>query len=424
MIATATNLSTEKKQAVLDEVLASKTFARSDQLRSFLTYVCEKEIAGNGSEINEYVIAVEALGRPATYSSGEEATVRNRAYQLRHKLLEYYSLENATARVRIELPKGSYCPVFVETEKPAIILEELAPAPVTAPALPESTAPPVAIRRARWPFIAALALAVLTVIVFSLSRVKLQKTALEEFWEPVLASAHPALICATQPVVYQLDGQARENLVKRQALIPADQSLPHNPDPNELLKGNDVVAITDQYTGIGTAYATAQITALLRQLNKPSQIKFGNETSFADLRNSPVVLIGAFGNRWTMSIANNFRFVFEGKSIYQRFIVDKADPKNRWGFEAKTVTGKVAEDYVIISRIFQSETGEMLITAAGITQYGTRAAGEFLTNPANFEALAIQAPAGWQKKNLQIVFTVKVLDNTPGPPTILATHFW
>jgi hypothetical protein len=84
----------------------------------------------------------------------------------------------------------------------------------------------------------------------------------------------------------------------------------------------------------------------------------------------------------------------------------------------------VAEDFVIISRVFQSETGEMLITAAGITQYGTRAAGEFLTNPIHLEAFARQAPAGWQKKNLQIVFSVKIIDNTPGPPTILATHFW
>lgn len=424
MIAIATTIAPPKKRAALDEVLASKTFARSDQLRSFLTYVCEKEIAGKGSEINEYVIAVEALGRPETYSSGEEATVRNRAYQLRHKLLEYYSLENAAAQVRIELPKGSYCPIFIEIETPAVIPEELAPLPTTIPTISDSPAPPVAIPRSRWAAIVALALVALTVLVVWLARVNLQKTALEEFWEPVLASAHPALICATQPVVYQLDGQARENLVKRQSLIPPDQPLPHDPDPKELLKGSEVVAITDQYTGIGTAHAAAQITALLRQLKKSSQIKFGNETSFADLRNSPVVLIGAFGNRWTMSIANNFRFVFEGKSIYQRFIVDKADPKNRWGFEAKTVTGKVTEDYVIISRIFQSETGEMLITAAGITQYGTRAAGEFLTNPANFEAIAKQAPAGWQKKNLQIVFTVKVLDNTPGPPTILATHFW
>lgn len=424
MLSTAPTLTAEVKQAAVREVLHSATFARSDQLRKFLQYVCEREIAGQGGEINEYVIAVEALGRPATYSSGEDATVRNRAYQLRHKLLEYYSLENATAQVRIELPKGSYSPIFVESEPPAVFPEVIAPTPIPAPALSESPAPPVVLRRSRWPLIAALSLVALTVIVFSLARVKFQKTALEEFWEPVLASAHPALICATQPVVYQLDGQARENLIKRQSLIPADQPLPHNPDPNELLKGNDVVAITDQYTGIGTAYATAQITALLRGFNKPSQIKFGNETSFADLRNSPVVLIGAFGNRWTMSIANNFRFVFEGKSIYQRFIVDKVDPKNRWGFEAKTVIGKVAEDYVIISRIFQSETGEMLITAAGITQYGTRAAGEFLTNPANFEALTKQAPSGWQKKNLQIVFSVKILDNTPGPPTILATHFW
>ena len=125
-----------------------------------------------------------------------------------------------------------------------------------------------------------------------------------------------------------------------------------------------------------------------------------------------------------MSVANKLRFVFEERDVHHRFIVDRTDPSKKWGFEALPITGKVAEDFVIISRVFQSETGEILITAAGITQYGSRAAGEFLTNPLYWEEVARQAPAGWQKQNLQVIFSVKIIDHTPGPPNILATHFW
>ncbi|HQR32964.1 MAG TPA: hypothetical protein PLK30_09510 [Blastocatellia bacterium] len=437
MIALSSTLTTEQKQAALNEVLASHTFARSEQLRSILKFICEREMAGQGSEINEYLIGVEVMRRPPDYSPNEDGAVRNRAYALRNKLQEFYTQENPHAQVKIELPKGSYCPYFIECGLPSDsspVLPALAPfyeplvvpapdADSKIPATPASLTPPLARSGRRW-VVSLLVFAGLAISVLLYNWAKPQKSALDEFWEPVLESHNPVLICTTQPVVYQLTGQARANLLIRLAAPVAGKEPNYDLPPGESLRGEDVAAITDQYMGIGTAHATAQLTGLFARMNKASQIKIGNEASFADLRHSPVVSVGAFGNRWTMSIANHLRFVFEEKSIHQRFIVDKTDPKTSWGFEALPITGKVAEDFVIVSRVFQSETGEMLITAAGITQYGTRAAGEFLTNPVHLKQFAHQAVAGWQKKNLQIVFSVKIIDNTPGPPTILATHFW
>ena len=66
----------------------------------------------------------------------------------------------------------------------------------------------------------------------------------------------------------------------------------------------------------------------------------------------------------------------------------------------------------------------LLIGVAVWRLFGTRAAGELLTDEAMFETIAAQAPPGWQKMNLQILFSVKVIDHVPGPPKILATHFW
>jgi hypothetical protein len=54
----------EQARLAVEEVLASATFARSDHLRSFLRYVCERTLAGNAKEINEYSVAFEALGKP------------------------------------------------------------------------------------------------------------------------------------------------------------------------------------------------------------------------------------------------------------------------------------------------------------------------------------------------------------------------
>ena len=56
-------ISGDEKRQALDRVLESRTLGRSDQLRSFLRYVCEAEFEGRAQQLNEYALSV--LGRPA-----------------------------------------------------------------------------------------------------------------------------------------------------------------------------------------------------------------------------------------------------------------------------------------------------------------------------------------------------------------------
>jgi hypothetical protein len=104
--------SPEAKRAALEAVLASRSFDRSDQLKKFLRYVCEAEMAGQAQELTEYRIGVEALGRPESFSPNDDSIVRNRAYAVRKKLEEFYAQEAPQTPIRIELPKGNYVPRF------------------------------------------------------------------------------------------------------------------------------------------------------------------------------------------------------------------------------------------------------------------------------------------------------------------------
>jgi hypothetical protein len=108
----------EEKREALEFVLASRTFARHEQLRAFLRYVCEQEMTGKGGELHEYLIGIEVLGRSPGYSTSEDSTVRSRAHALRRKLQDFYLSEASESGIVIELPKGSYCPRFVIAEKP------------------------------------------------------------------------------------------------------------------------------------------------------------------------------------------------------------------------------------------------------------------------------------------------------------------
>jgi hypothetical protein len=103
----------EKRQA-MEQVLASTTFLRASQVRNFLRYICEMELAGRASALHEYLIAVEAMGLPSSYSTDDDSSVRRRAYALRQKLSSVYQNELTEAKVRIEVPKGSYVPRFVQ----------------------------------------------------------------------------------------------------------------------------------------------------------------------------------------------------------------------------------------------------------------------------------------------------------------------
>jgi len=108
----------EEKRAALERAVHSRTFARAEQLRAFLQFVCEAEINGTTSHLTEHLIGVEVLGRPAKYSPSEDSSVRTRAYELRQKLQKLYTTELQQEPVQIVIPKGVYTPQFVRCGAP------------------------------------------------------------------------------------------------------------------------------------------------------------------------------------------------------------------------------------------------------------------------------------------------------------------
>src|SRR5262245_61698352 len=122
-----------QKQAALDAVLASQAFARTQQLKDFLRYVCHEEMAGRGDALTEYQIGIEALGRRKDFSPLEDTIVRNRAYALRQRLDEYYRGEGQADGLRIDLPRGSYCPRYGQAKKTS----PSPPLPPSAPPIEE-----------------------------------------------------------------------------------------------------------------------------------------------------------------------------------------------------------------------------------------------------------------------------------------------
>lgn len=97
----------------LKAVLSSPLFQRAPKLSKILAYICEQHFTGKASDLKEYSIAVDALGRAPGFDPQADAIVRVDLHLLRKRLELFYSQDGKSRRMRIILPLGRYAPEFV-----------------------------------------------------------------------------------------------------------------------------------------------------------------------------------------------------------------------------------------------------------------------------------------------------------------------
>jgi len=101
---------------LLKRVLESSCFRGSLRLTNFLKFVVETTLAGKAANIKAYTIAVEALDRGCDFDPQSDPIVRVEAGRLRQALARYYGEAGRDESVLIEMPRGTYVPVFRRRE--------------------------------------------------------------------------------------------------------------------------------------------------------------------------------------------------------------------------------------------------------------------------------------------------------------------
>jgi len=99
-------------RVALERMAASEAFRGSPQLVAFLRYVVEATLRGQADRIKGYTIATEALGRTVDFDPQADPIVRVEATRLRRALTRYHASATGADGVQIDLPLGSYVPVF------------------------------------------------------------------------------------------------------------------------------------------------------------------------------------------------------------------------------------------------------------------------------------------------------------------------
>jgi hypothetical protein len=412
-------LSDEAIREQLELLVESQVFRSSKRSVQFLRYVVEQTLQGSTDQVKERTIGVEVFGREPSYDTAADHIVRTAAIELRKRLAIYYGEEKHRSELRMTLVPGSYIPKFMLPTEPEALADHAALSyPISLPDSPsgfpaetpyhDSRPVNVALNAHRRPLF-WLAVAGLVVLAVAGYRWLHPHSAQEMFWKPVLDTPGSVLL--------------------------AVGDVPNGPPKSSPEEGDPDVAlpIVQKPSAASVPFADtvtiARVVGVLESHGKKVIIRQETSSSFSDLREGPVVLIGAFNNEWSLRLTRQLRYSLaldpEKHLVYIR---DAKNPGSRsWSWATDKPVGKVGtaggpvlQDYALISRIWNSETGHVVIVIGGLYTYGTEAAGEFLNDPQLMQAITNAAPLDDARRNLQIVLGTTVTDDTAGPPRVLA----
>ena len=96
----------------LERMLVSPDFKTTPQQTALLKYVVNQTLAGNANNIKGYTVATEVFGRRSDFDQSIDPIVSIQANRLRIALEQYYTTAGISDCIRIDIPKGTYVPVF------------------------------------------------------------------------------------------------------------------------------------------------------------------------------------------------------------------------------------------------------------------------------------------------------------------------
>jgi len=392
----------------LNRLLAHPLFNHSKRYPLLLAYTVEQTLLGNAGELKERTIGVEAFGREPSYDVNIDPVVRTTAAEVRRRLIQYYYSPEHAGEPVIELRVGSYIPVFREPAgiqnastvdaESALISQASSQEPLIAAVPPAALKQSATERVVRRRFLIALGVVLALIAGFGAGRIRFPKqpSNLEKFWEPLTSASGRITYCLGQPAdTPEID---QEDL---------GQGMPRNGG----LDVSDVITLARSIVPLVPRHDAFRVSS-------------ASQTSFAQLREGPLVLIGAFDNIWTLRITQDLPFGFETENSVRKLVDRKNAQQRFWTLEWQVPKVKLAKDYAIVARIHDNVTGQPVIVLAGILGEGTQAASEVVSNPVYLDAMLQKAPKNWEKMNLEAVIETNVFEGHPGPPTIVAVETW
>lgn len=455
----ATNVEPDEVHLALGRLLGSKYFINAHKKQKFVRLICDYYLEGRAQELNEHILGYDVFGRDSSYNPSNDPIVRVFAHEIRKKLEAYYANEGARDPVRLEIPAGSYQPVFTrQAIEPVSDAAEVTLAPASDTVVPLASP--------RWSAGRLVAgfvgLALLTSVIFlavmnrqlrqEIARTEAAKSpaAYGSVWASFLADKNPPLVILSNPPILRfINASDPEPLVR--ASIPLktetvealkdkfvtnpEVSIKESSGPTDgdspvqsktVVERNQqsrLVLSTNVYTGMGEAIGLHYLTDFFRKASRSIQLKQSRTLSAEDLKKHNVIMLGGvWVNAWSSKLTRNEDFVFTSKGTIENRN-PQAGEEHEFIPQFDRRTGNLITDYALITVKPNISEANDVMMLAGVYSQGTEAAAEYVTNPDYLDQLNQRLqPQGSAARYFQALLKVSVENGIPTTISILALH--
>jgi hypothetical protein len=412
----------------MSRILASKQFVNAPTKQKFLRLICESYLTGRAFELNEYMIGCEVYGRDGNYNPALDPIVRVGAHGLRKRLEAYYKGVGKHDEIMLEIPTGSYVPTF--TRRPQL-REDSEPKKIIAAAPAPSG--PVEKQSKTLLIVTVIFLLIISLtLAYSNTQLRLQSKASAQsrgmndvykpVWEPFLKEENPAMLVLSNPSVYRfwhptdpasLSGM-RVDLTHEEAKAMGD-TLGRERLVVNSLSAPQLMFSYDEYACLGETIGLYRIAGLFNKVGKNLTLKQSRRLISEDLKNHDAVLLGSSWVKEWQGNAPIRRYFTTGPSA--ALINQNLLPGDEREYFAKydDETGKVIEDYAIITVKPGISERKTVMVVAGTRSEGTQAAVEYLTDENYLADLnqRLHQTLGAIPKYFQVLLRVSVDNGIP-----------
>jgi hypothetical protein len=222
------------------------------------------------------------------------------------------------------------------------------------------------------------------------------RTALDDFWAPIVHDQSAVMMCTGGSVFAQ-------NNFSGVATAGKDIDYP--------------------FVSMQSASAIADLSGLLaRSVGVRTELQSAATTPLPELREHPVILLGGYNNPWTLRLLQPLRYHFSPETVAAS-IVDGAHPGVHWERD-HSLPYSSADDYALVARYRDATTDSWVVALAGVGRNGTEAAAQFVTSPHYMQMLRDRIGSDYANRNVEAVLEVSVIDGKTGAPSIFAVYQW
>jgi hypothetical protein len=390
------DLRTDERWQLVQRIVSSAPFQKSTRLRELLQYIAQETLRGNAHELTEQHIGSALFHKPSGYSPLEDSSVRVHVRQLRLKLHEYFNEDGRDEPIILEIPRGSYAPIFRAVQKAGPV-----PLAIASKAIPVWD----------WRYRAKIAwilCGILTILCAVLAyRVTAHGTAATVRPSSALSWPFSQIFDARhQTIIVVADSNYGMSRILASQAGSLDQYL-----RQEFLQGPEVSKISaidsslSEYISNSTLTSFADVADVvsLYRMAGPLQsqvvVRYPRDLRMRDLDHNNYVFIGSPGsNPWVTLLQDKLNF-HESESVVGKsakvFVNKNPLPGEQPEYVGLRWTGKVGEDYATIALLPNATHDGSVLALQGLQQEGTEAAGRFLADEENrrqlMNALGISA---------------------------------